>query len=125
MQQIIFARRDAPAKPEPGAPCNGCGVCCLLEPCPLGRLLSGRRRGACVALRWLDDAHRYRCGALCAPVAVLHSVLPRRWQRWAKWLAPGLAPMLAWWARRWIALGQGCDSSVEASALQAPNTSKI
>ena len=38
---LIRIHADAPAKPPVGAPCNGCGVCCLLEPCPLGVLLSG------------------------------------------------------------------------------------
>ena len=40
----------APAQPQTGAPCNGCGVCCLAFPCPLGRVLSLRRLGRCSAL---------------------------------------------------------------------------
>ena len=109
LRQVIMIQPDAPSKPAPGAPCNGCGVCCLLEPCPLGVVLSGRRHGACVAVRWQSEDHLYRCGALSAPLEVLQSVLPRSIRR----LAPKLSPSLARLAKRWIAVGQGCDSSVE------------
>lgn len=71
-----------------GAPCNGCGLCCLAEPCPLGMLLSRRRRGACVALRWSEAEQRYRCGAVAHP-----------------WLGR--------LARRWIAAGAGCDADLQ------------
>lgn len=83
---------DAPPKPPLGAPCNGCGLCCLAQPCPLGMVLSRRRQGACVALRWSDVQQRYLCSALDHPV----------WGRLA---------------RRWIAAGIGCDATVESTAL--------
>lgn len=111
--QVILIHPDAASKPAPGAPCNGCGVCCLLAPCPLGVVLSGRRHGACVAVRWHEAVGQYRCGALIQPVAVLRHVLPRPLRRLAPWLSRGLAPMLARLAKRWIAVGQGCDSTVE------------
>jgi hypothetical protein len=109
LRQVILIHPDAPSKPAPGASCNGCGVCCLLEPCPLGVVLSGRRHGACVALRWPSDGPLYRCGALSAPLEVLQRVVPRPMWRLAPWLSPSLARL----ANRWIAVGQGCDSSVE------------
>lgn len=118
--QVIHIHQNAALQPEPGAPCNGCGLCCLLEPCPLGAILSGRRQGACTALRWDDDSHLYRCGALCEPVVVLQRVLPARLQRLTPGLAAGLAPVLARWARRWIAPGQGCDSRLDVTVLPRP-----
>lgn len=117
---VIHIHIDAALQPVPGAPCNGCGVCCLLEPCPLGVILSGRRHGACVAVRWHGDVRQYRCGALSEPVAVLQRVLPARLQRLAPWLAAGLAPILARWAQRWIAVGQGCDSSLDSTVVEQP-----
>lgn len=104
---IIHIQPDAPAKPAQGAPCNGCGVCCLAEPCPLGAVLSGRRLGACDALRWDAAARRYRCGMLTDTAQVLRQHLPR----WLRGLAVG-APLWARLSRRWIAAGQGCDSSL-------------
>lgn len=86
--RVILLHPEAPPKPAPGAACNGCGVCCAAEPCPVGLLASLRRRGACQLLRW--DGERYRCGALLA--------------------AGPLAPLL----RRWIAAGAGCDSDLVA-----------
>ncbi len=115
LRQIILIHPDAPPKPVPGAPCNGCGVCCQLAPCPLGLLLSRRRHGACVALRWHEALRQYRCGALSQPLELLQSLLPRPAWRLAAWLAPALAGL----ARRSIAVDQGCDSSVEVSAWQA------
>lgn len=87
--RVIDIHPDAPQKPALGAPCNGCGVCCLAEPCPLGVLISRRRHGACDALQW--DGERYVCGALTAQ--------------------PG--GLRGWWVRRWIAAGAGCDCSLE------------
>ena len=79
--------------PAPGAPCNGCGVCCLAEPCPVGIVLSRRLRGPCEALRWEDG--RYRCGAL---TRARHPLVRR---------------LLA----RWIAAGIGCDAALELHRL--------
>lgn len=109
-QQIIHIQPDAPRKPAPGQPCNGCGVCCLVEPCPLGQLLSRRRRGACAALRWDATTSLYRCGALLAPDAVLRAAIPV-WL--GRWMHPCLLPLLRRQAARWIAAGQGCDCSLE------------
>lgn len=117
---VIHIHIDAAPKPVLDAPCNGCGLCCLLEPCPLGVILSGRRHGACVAVRWHGELRQYRCGALCEPAAVLQRVLPARLQRLAPGLTAGLAPLLARWAQRWIAAGQGCDSRLDATVLAPP-----
>jgi hypothetical protein len=106
-EHTIPIHPEAPTKVPIGVACNGCGVCCLFEPCPLGILLSHRRTGACVALRW--DAGRYRCGALIATEEVVAQTLPRGTRR----LAPVLAPLLHRLAGRWIAAGTGCDSSLE------------
>nr|WP_291012425.1 hypothetical protein [Hydrogenophaga sp.] len=106
--QVIHIHPEAPLKPALGAPCNGCGVCCLAEPCPLGQVISRKRAGACSALRW-DSAQRlYRCGVL----SDTEGVLGNRW-RWA-------APLLRRLARRWIAAGAGCDASLQVDARSRP-----
>jgi len=107
--QTILIHAEAPAKPVPGAPCNGCGVCCLAEPCPLGVVLSGRRQGACKALRWNEASALYRCGAISAPAEVLQQAFHQS----LRGLVPFLAPLLGRLARRWIAAGVGCDSTLE------------
>jgi hypothetical protein len=106
---VVQVHASAPAKPVLGTPCNGCGVCCLAEPCPLGVLISRRRHGACDALRWQGAELRYVCGAVSDPRAVLPDGL-----RW-------LSPLLSRLARRWIAAGSGCDSTVEA----APHAAEV
>lgn len=121
LPRIIHIQPLAPSKPVLGQPCNGCGVCCLHEPCPLGMLLSGHRRGACTALRWEETLARYRCGAMVQPQEVLRAALPAG----LGWLAPLLLPALRRLAGRWIAAGQGCDSSLEVSPAQAdPQTDR-
>lgn len=99
--RVIHIQPEAPPKPGLGAPCNGCGVCCLAEPCPLGVLLSRRRRGACVALTWDGAQSRYQCGALL------------RAQARPAWLAWPAVALL----KRWIAAGAGCDAEWEAQPL--------
>jgi hypothetical protein len=101
LMHVIHIHPEAPPKPALGAPCNGCGVCCLVEPCPLGQVISRKRSGACDALRWSEGDGIYRCGALTDAEAVLGA----RW-RWA-------APLLRRLAKRWIAAGVGCDASME------------
>ena len=112
--QRILIQPEAPSKPVPGAPCNGCGICCLLEPCPLGMVLSKRRHGACVAIQWSESLNLYRCGALSAPKVVLESLLSHHLQGWI----PVLSRALAFVAGRWIAVNQGCDSSIELMVLR-------
>lgn len=99
--QTIHVHRDAPAKPSPGAPCNGCGICCLAETCPAGRMLFRRRHGPCPAQGW--DGQRYRCGLLDNPGAYF-PCLPERAEG-------GVRKLLS----RWIAAGIGCDSDAEVS----------
>lgn len=98
---VVWLHPEAPPKPAEGAPCNGCGLCCLTEPCPLGVLVSRRRTGACAALRWSDADRRYRCGMVQAPGAVTGFTHP-----WAVRLMSALA-------RRWIAAGIGCDARLQ------------
>lgn len=108
----IHSEPGAPIKPVWGAPCNGCGVCCLVEPCPLGAVLSGRRQGSCCALRWDVDAQRYQCGALTDPVGVLQAgrvILPG-------FVFAALARWLPKLAHRWVSAGTGCDCDLDATA---------
>ena len=104
MQQVIHIHARAPAKPLPGEACNGCGVCCLAEPCPLGRLLTGHGQGACAALQWHAFPQRYRCGAVANPQGV-----------WP-WLPAAAAPLASRLALRWISAARGCDSDAELLA---------
>ena len=101
---IIHLHTAAPAKPAPGAPCNGCGVCCALETCPAARLRFLRARGPCPALTWSPTAQRYHCGLLAGP-------------RHLAWLPAKLRQRLA---TRWIAAGQGCDCEATVAGEKAP-----
>ena len=105
---LVYLQPQAPAKPAAGASCNGCGVCCAWQPCPLGVLVSGRRHGACDALRWSEPAQRYHCAMVVDPQAV--------WPH-----LPGLlrAPLRAL-AQRWIAAGVGCDCDLEVETAMEP-----
>jgi hypothetical protein len=104
----IWLQPLAPAKPAVGAPCNGCGLCCLAEPCPLGVLVSRRRTGACVALQWSDAEQRYLCGMVADPGGVTGRSHP--------WAVRALSAL----AHRWIASGTGCDADLVA---QVPESS--
>lgn len=104
--RIIEIHPEAPPKPSAGATCNGCGVCCLAEPCPVGVVLSGRLSGACRQLQWRHETGRYVCGVL---------------ERTA-----GNQPGTSAWRRalhrvvsRWISAGSGCDCRLEVEPPQA------
>lgn len=101
MSQIIHLHRAAPEKPREGEPCNGCGVCCASEPCPLGIVVSRKLKGACSALFWSEHERQYRCGLVSAP----QQHLPRG----LRWLSRFMRKL----AYRYIAAGSGCDSSLQ------------
>lgn len=110
--RVIRIHAFAPAKPAWGQPCNGCGVCCLAEPCPVGILVSRRRTGACAAVVWNEDAQRYRCGVLADP---------------ARFTGLRWGPVQRLWVRlaqRMISAGSGCDCDieVETEAVDAPRS---
>ena len=102
MHQTIHIHLDAPPQPAWGDACNGCGVCCAAEPCPVGVLVSGRRQGACKALLWNDAESRYRCGVVSEP----QRFVAPRW----------IAPYAARFALRMIAAGKGCDCDLEVES---------
>ena len=102
--QRVHWHPQAPPKPPVGAACNGCGLCCLAEPCPLGMWVSRRRSGACAVLRWSDAQQRYLCGVVQdAARAADHAP---GWRRWRGRLWQALV-------RRWIAAGAGCDADLQ------------
>ncbi len=104
-ERIIHIHPEAPAKPAEGLPCNGCGICCLSEPCPVGVLVSRKRHGNCHALQWSAAQERYVCGMLIAPLRQLG------WRHTGV-VSRALSGLLATACRRWIAAGLGCDSSL-------------
>ena len=69
------------------------------------------RKGPCAALRWDQDARIYRCGAISDSRGVAAAVLPRPLQ----FAAPALSCVLVRLAPRWVAAGEGCDSSLVAA----------
>ena len=97
--RVILLHPQAPPKPAHGAACNGCGVCCAAEPCPLGVFITKRRHGRCAALLWDDAGQRHHCGAVTEP------------GRFLGWLPRALARRLA---LRWISAASGCDADYEA-----------
>lgn len=98
---VILLHPEAPPKPAVGAACNGCGVCCAWQPCPLGVLVSRRRHGACKALWWHEGAAQYRCAMVTGA--------RRLWPRLPAWVEAALQRL----AHRWIAAGIGCDCDAE------------
>lgn len=102
--RVIHIHPEAPRKPSYGLPCNGCGVCCLDEPCPVGVVVSRRRSGPCLALQWQAAGNQYRCGMAERP----QSHLP--------WLPAWSVPWVRRIVLRWIAAAKGCDCTLEVQA---------
>lgn len=78
MAQMI--PEDGPRKPRIGQDCNGCGICCVAEPCAVAlEYADGAERAAnggqaCPALEW-DDGRSW-CGMVRRPL--IHSEVLRR-----------------------------------------------
>ncbi len=99
-REVIHLHRAAPAKPAEGGTCNGCGVCCALETCPVARLRFLRIAGPCPALEWSDADARYVCGLLQRP----QHYLP---------IPTGAQNLARRFLARSIAAGHGCDCTAE------------
>ncbi len=122
--QTIFLHAAAPPKPAYKDACNGCGVCCAAEPCPIAQLLFWQRKGACPALFWqsADAEHhakintnnkannnaslkvktnqnRYVCGLVLQP------------ETYFLWLPQWAKSAAARFFKRAISAGKGCDST--------------
>lgn len=97
MIQTLILHADAPPKPALGEPCNGCGICCIAERCPVALLYLPHGRGMCAALEWDANMRRYNCGMIVHPTSFIRW-LPRSWQ----------GPAARWFVYR-IAAGRGCD----------------
>lgn len=93
--KTILIHKNAPTKPAVGMPCNGCGICCHSELCPLAILRFRRKKGRCPVLQWDSTQQLYRCGWL---------------QRQPKSL---FSRLVYYWIHRHIGANQGCDAWVE------------
>lgn len=99
-EQIIHIHANAPSKPNLGQACNGCGVCCAAEPCPVSLALLWPHQTPCRALIWQEETQRYVCGMVAQPANYL-GWLPRRMN--------GIASRVF---KRWIAADTKCDADV-------------
>lgn len=101
VHQSIELHEKSPPKPPLGEACNGCGVCCAAEPCPVAHIFLFQRRGRCRALLWQEENNRYACGMVLAP-HLYSPLVPKMFGAWAG----------AFFARG-IAAGSGCDAKIE------------
>ena len=91
----LIPREDAVRKPAHGAPCNRCGVCCMLTRCQLGAHLFGGEMGRCPALKKAPDGF-YDCAVITDP---------------------DLIEEFREAARQIIYAGQGCDARINGEPI--------
>ncbi len=110
--QMIELHPNFPAKPDYGAPCNGCGMCCAASPCPVAFAFLFQFKGKCRALLWQEEAKRYVCGMVVCPDRYVRLV-PRKWREYGG----------KFFASR-IAAGTGCDFAAEIDDLPEDTASQ-
>lgn len=94
----------APPKAAHGAPCNGCGQCCIAQLCPLAVQLFGDQRGPCPALEPLMFG--YTCGLIAHPETYAPQTV----------LQHGQSTVSAA-AARLLGAGAGCDAWQEGERV--------
>jgi len=104
--QTIELHPLAPPKPDLGARCNGCGICCAAEPCPVAYIFLFQFKGRCRALLWQNEELRYVCGMVVSPDQYV-PFLPKR----------SRALMGRFFASR-IAADYGCDLAADVVEAQ-------
>jgi len=75
-------------------PCNGCGLCCRVEPCEVSKNLLHSHQAPCIALEFHDG--KFLCGVVLHPDKYLQNTVYREFEVRA-------------YIEHWIAPGQGCD----------------
>lgn len=85
-------------KPKLGEKCNGCGICCTLQPCLIAQTLLDCVIGPCVALE--RDENRTYCGLLRRPEHYL----------FGKDISLEDSGKLSCELAFMLGVGQGCDS---------------
>jgi hypothetical protein len=100
-KQIIELHPLAPFKPDFGLTCNGCGVCCAAEPCPVAYLFLFQFKGRCKALLWQNEMKRYVCGMVVCP------------HHYVKWIPQRYRERVGGFMATRISAGSGCDFAAE------------
>lgn len=78
MTHTTNVRAAAARKPKFGTACNGCGLCCLIEPCSLAiEFVTSDTTGPCPALEKEDD--RFWCGLLRRPHHYIEELKEKPW----------------------------------------------
>lgn len=107
-------------KPPIGAPCNGCGYCCAVQPCALAEEFLKCTEGPCVALE--RDGERTGCGLVRNPLGYLFkaahpdSDVPALDAPACSEVASQLSADMA----RALGIGKGCDSDDDAESAAWP-----
>lgn len=87
-------------KPPHGAPCNGCGGCCIDRRCPLGERLFGPG-GNCPALERVIPSLAFTCGVIRRPAHYAPAVVAQHGEDAARKAAALL-----------MGAGLGCDALI-------------
>ena len=69
LETIYLPPFPTPAKAKKGLPCNGCGWCCHLEVCRLGRMAFPGSTAPCPAIAYEDG--RVRCGLVLGELELM------------------------------------------------------
>lgn len=96
-------------KPAMYQPCNGCGMCCIVQVCDLGLELGDDKN--CRALLKNDDGS-YGCGLIVDPYSVMPEDRVKSWKTIDS-LLPGSTPgedALRKYHADMLGAGKGCDS---------------
>lgn len=91
-------------KPRPAAPCNGCGLCCIAERCPIALAVAGEGPGPCPLLE--RQGERFGCGMILDPARHAPALAEREG-----------AEVLSAAAALLLGAGKGCDSTDEVDGF--------
>jgi hypothetical protein len=73
--QIKLLQIAKSEKPAFSKPCNNCGYCCLMEPCAIGKELTGKQYGACELLVSDLEANKHYCQIILNDVIGMKDVM--------------------------------------------------
>ena len=97
-----------PSKPKIGAPCNGCGMCCTVQPCALAVVFLDCTEGPCIALEL--DGEKMVCGLVKRPA----------WYMFGEDRSVSETGRLSVLYAQALGIGRGCDADDVAREVWHP-----